>query len=195
VGLPHIEPQEPQRGGDAPQALLADSVARLGARGLTLRPNEELRLFATDLTEMFYSFAITAVRARSNCLPIVCTVSELSGTRAEAAYWRDTKDAAPDDLVLLSLFTEPIGDINAVDYAQEAHANVLVAAGAWQPHLRVESWNPLPRDGSMELLTVDDHLGIVKVRRQPTATRSSRQHPRVRGVSRGIILFLAQLPP
>lgn len=48
--------------------------------------------------------------------------------------------------VLMSLFTEPMVDGNAVDFAQEAHREVLQSAGAWASHHRVLGRVPLPAD-------------------------------------------------
>ncbi len=106
---------------------------------LTLLPDAELRIFATDLTDTFYSFAISAERARSNCLSLVCSSSDLQSAKASAIHQRSYAQAKPEDRVLPSLLTEPMGDVDAVDYMQEVRANVFVSGGAWLPEHRVES--------------------------------------------------------
>ncbi len=163
-----------RRGPNGEEAHLRRSSQNLAPgwvlTDLTLEPDEELRIFATDLSEMFYSFAITAERARSNCLPLVCRLWELDDSVAASVYRREHPQATPDDEVLVSLFTEPMGDVNAVDYAQEAHANVLASGGSWIAEHRVESLKPLPRGPILDLLTVDGHLGLVKVKRPTRST-------------------------
>ena len=58
-----------------------------------------------------------------------------------------------------------MGDLNAVDFTQEAHAGLLLRAGSWLPHCRVSGQAPLPRGPWLEMLTVDDHCGVAVVSR------------------------------
>ena len=52
------------------------------------------------------------------------------------------------------------GDLNAVDFAQDAHGAVLRAAGSYLPAHRVLGGRPLPRGSHLETLCIDDHVGI-----------------------------------
>ena len=71
-----------------------------------------------------------------------------------------------------ALNTLPMGDLNAVDYVQEAHGRLFEASGSWQEGERVCGANPLSAVSWMELLTVDDHVGVAKV---PGAPRRAAQ--------------------
>lgn len=65
--------------------------------------------------------------------------------------------------ILPASATEAMGDGNADDFAQEAHAQVLEAAGARVARDRVIGLEPLPRTRTSQLLTVDDHIGMAVV--------------------------------
>lgn len=58
---------------------------------------------------------------------------------------------------LPALATEAMGDVNAVDFAQQARGRVLEGAGAWVAQDHVVGLQPLPQTKRLELLTVDDH--------------------------------------
>ncbi len=66
---------------------------------LILHECEQLRVFSTDLTEMFYSFAVSVDRARFNCLPLVCRLGQLAGTRACQLYRRVQPHSSDADQV------------------------------------------------------------------------------------------------
>lgn len=83
--------------------------------------------------------------------------------RAERLFRLEHPAARRDWLVLPSLHTEAMGDISAVEFAQEAHAHVLYAAGVWRPGHRITGLDLLPRSRTLEMLTVDDHVGLAIV--------------------------------
>lgn len=136
---------------------------------VVLGQKDSLRLYSTDLCEMFYAFEVSLSRGSTNCIAAEVELQELEGTMAADDFRRRTGVSSGRARVLMSLFTEPMGDGNAVDFAQEAHGEVLRSAGAWASVHRVLGRSPLPVGQVMELLTVDDHCGIALVGR---ATRA-----------------------
>eukprot|EP00969_Alexandrium_andersonii_P306155 13533519-Alexandrium_andersonii.AAC.1 len=52
------------------------------------------------------------------------------------------------------------GDLNAVDFAQDAHCALLVARGSYSTPCRALGGRPLPRGDHLETLVIDDHVGI-----------------------------------
>eukprot|EP00969_Alexandrium_andersonii_P366894 15469521-Alexandrium_andersonii.AAC.1 len=71
--------------------------------------------------------------------------------------------ATPGALVRPALYTMPMGDLNAVDFAREAHGRLLAQAGSWLPQHRLLAAEPVPPGPWIEMLTVDDHVGIAFV--------------------------------
>ena len=130
---------------------------------LELGDQEDLLLYSTDLTEMFFAFQVSESRGLTNCVAAEVSFHEVSSTKAARVFRRAYPGHGPQSKVLLALFTEPMGDLNAVDYAQEAHSAVLESGGSWSPEVRVLGQSPLPRGPWLEMLTVDDHCGLAKV--------------------------------
>ena len=67
-----------------------------------------------------------------------------------------------------------MGDHNAVDYTQVAHCNVLRPAGCLHDADLLVYGDPLPRSGTYEGITVDDHVVFQKVPRREV-TREGRE--------------------
>eukprot|EP00969_Alexandrium_andersonii_P068819 3035175-Alexandrium_andersonii.AAC.1 len=72
-------------------------------------------------------------------------------------------EARPSTMVRPALYTLPMGDLDAVDFAQEAHGRLLAQAGSWLPQHRLLASEPIPRGPWIEMLTVDDHVGVAFV--------------------------------
>lgn len=121
--------------------------------GVVLSEQQTLRLCGTDLCEMFYAFEVSLERGRTNCIASEVDLHSLDGTHAAREFRHRMGDVSGRVRVLMSLFTEPMGDGNAVDYAQEAHGEVLRSAGAWGVEHRVLGRSPLPSGRVLELLT------------------------------------------
>ena len=68
--------------------------------------------------------------------------------------------------VFVCLGTLAMGDALAVEIAQQSHVNVLrELAHCMQPHECLLYRQPVPRGPFFELLTIDDHIGLEKVKR------------------------------
>ena len=61
--------------------------------------------------------------------------------------------------------TLPMGDVNATDYGQVGHLNVLRAGGAARLEQLVAYRQPAPRGSTWELVMVDDHVVVQVVPR------------------------------
>jgi hypothetical protein len=177
---------------------------------LELAQDSNVLLYSTDLTEMFFAFRVSEARGLTNCVAAEVPFREVADTKAARVFKRAYPGHGPRSKVLLALFTEPMGDLNAVDFAQEAHAAVLEAGGSWSPDVRVLGQTPLPRGPWLEMLTVDDHCGIAMVPRTGATSEGQSKaeasfaaadaiysqtpglnvHPSkgVRGASQGVIL-------
>lgn len=111
---------------------------------LLLHPGERLLIWSTDLQEMCYSFDVSDACGATTCVALPCALSAFEGTHAELLFRHTHPGARRDWRVLPALHTEAMGDINTVDFAQEAHANVLSAHGAWRCGHRIKGLDPLP---------------------------------------------------
>ena len=97
---------------------------------LELGDQEDLLLYSTDLTEMFFAFQVSESRGLTICVAAEVFLHEVSSTKAARVFRRAYPGHGPQSKVLLALFTEPMGDLSAADYAQEAHAAVLESGGS-----------------------------------------------------------------
>lgn len=136
---------------------------------VVLGQQQTLRLYSTDLCEMLYAFEVSLARGCTNCIVAEVELRVLEGTRAADEFRRRTGVTSGRARVLMSLFIEPMGEGNAIDFAQEAHGEVLRSARALAGDHRVLGRSPLPAGRVMELLTVDDHCGVALVDRSATA--------------------------
>jgi hypothetical protein len=73
----------------------------------------------------------------------------------------------PHDTYYLCLRVQGMGDLNAVDIAQEVHEHVLRRHGALLEHETLRYGTPVPAGTAWEGVYVDDHLGLLLY--QPTA--------------------------
>ena len=99
---------------------------------MRLGPEEELRVFATDLPQWYYRIAVTAERAASNCFTGAEDGDEYRDRAAVQALLaaEGKADDAEVGEVFFGLPTLAMGDHNATTYAQSGHVQLLRAAGA-----------------------------------------------------------------
>ena len=111
-----------------------------------------LRMSAEDLSEMYYTFKVSASRARRNAIRVRFQAHELSHFKAF-----DPQVHVGDCYVCLNALA--MGDNMAVEFAQQAHYNVLrTLANCMRPNELVAYRLPFPRGRTMEFLSIDDHL-------------------------------------
>ena len=118
-----------------------------------------LKIWAEDLEDMYPAVDGTFERAVSNALDCEFTFEELKGLSAVKKALKRFPDMASGK-ILAGCLGLPMGDKAAVNWATSSHCNVLQHAGSLQPDQRICNKKPFPRSGSVELLAIDDHLGI-----------------------------------
>ena len=135
-----------------------------------------LRLSCDDLSEMYYTFVVPPLRAKRNCLGIKFEPSELRGFNA-------FNPELHKGSCYLALNALAMGDCGAVEYAQQAHFNVLASlGGSMRPTEFVAYRRVFPRSDCMEFLSIDDHM---------TAQVCSRSQLRTRAALRDTEIFAA----
>ena len=124
---------------------------------LSLGPGEVFRFNADDLTDFYYTFRVSEARSRRNAFRMKFQSQELS-------HLTCYDDSMKDKEILVCLSTLAMGDSLAVEIAQQSHCNVLkVFCGAMDPSECLRYRSPIPRGDFVELLAIDDHVGIQRV--------------------------------
>lgn len=116
------------------------------------------RFSADDLTDFYYTFKVSDRRALRNCFRMKFQAAELS----QLSCFDPLKHSGKELMVCLS--TLAMGDSLAVEIAQQSHGNVLrVCAGSMDPSEVLRYRWPVPRGSFIELLAIDDHVGIQRL--------------------------------
>ena len=115
-----------------------------------------IRIWSDDVQDMYPAFDAAAARAVTNAIAVELPSRAFAGTRALSR--RPGLEQEPFLVPCISGMIS--GDLNAVDFAQDAHGAVLHGAGSYQPRHRVLGGRPLPRGPHLETLCIDDHVGI-----------------------------------
>ncbi len=124
---------------------------------LSLGPGEVFRFNADDLTDFYYTFRVSEARSRRNAFRMKFQSQEL-------CHLTCYDDSMKDKEILVCLSTLAMGDSLAVEIAQQSHCNVLkVFCGAMDPSECLRYRSPIPRGDFVELLAIDDHVGIQRV--------------------------------
>ena len=111
-----------------------------------------MRFCADDLSEMYYTFQVGDLRARRNCIGLPLTPADVCNFEA----FSSDLHSCP---VYASLGTLAMGDGHAVEFAQQAHFNVLSQLGdCVRPEEFVSYRRVFPRGPTFEFLSIDDHL-------------------------------------
>ena len=128
------------------------SLIRIGA-------DEDLLVSSDDLCEFYYTFKVSAQRARRNAIGMRFKGSEFSQFQCYQPQLHEQE-------VFVCLSTLAMGDALAVEIAQQSHVNVLrTLASCMQPHECLLYRQPIPRGPFYELLTIDDHIGLQRVKK------------------------------
>ena len=121
---------------------------------IRLAPDQELRISADDLAEMYYTIQVSEARAKRNCIGVSFHASELK----HLGCFDPVKHQGQCYVALNAL---AMGDSWAVEFAQQAHHNVLrFVAGCMLDHQRVAYRRAFPRSLFLEWLSIDDHIGV-----------------------------------
>lgn len=124
---------------------------------LSLGPGFAFRFNADDLTDFYYTFKVTPERAERNALRFVFPSHDLQHLRT----YRKEFDGCS---LLVCLRSLAMGDSLAVEVAQQSHHQVLHRlCGSMLRHESLRYRFPVPRSDFIELLAIDDHVGIQRV--------------------------------
>ncbi|CAK9004707.1 Uncharacterized protein SCF082_LOCUS8303 [Durusdinium trenchii] len=125
---------------------------------LDLQPTQVLRFSADDLSDFYYTFKVSHARCLRNAIRCKFKGWELAHLQGFP------EDGDRNGEYLIALSTLAMGDSLAVEVAQQAHTHVLRdLCGAMLVHETMRYRFPCPRTDFIELLAIDDHVGIQKV--------------------------------
>ena len=125
---------------------------------LSLKPEQMFRFNADDLSDYYYCFKVTPERASRNAFRMKFQSHELKHLHC---FSRDEHEGHE---LLVCLATLAMGDSLAVEVAQQAHTNVLkVWCGSMVSGECLRYRAPIPRTDFVELLAIDDHVGLQKL--------------------------------
>lgn len=124
---------------------------------LHLDDHEMFRFSADDLSDYYYTFVVSPARATRNAIRMVFDWSEV-------AHFRCFRPEFQGQSLLICLKTLAMGDSLAVEIGQQAHGNVLKQfCGGLLASETLRYRYPVPRSDFIELLAIDDHVGIQKL--------------------------------
>lgn len=124
---------------------------------LNLKPDEMIRYQADDLSDYYYTIVVTEARAARNAIRMPFSWDEIK-------HFRCCSDDLKGKRVLICLRTLAMGDNLAVEVAQQAHSNLLrKLCGSLLAHETIRYRYPIPRSSFVEMLSIDDHVGLQKL--------------------------------
>ena len=124
---------------------------------LRIADHEDLLVSSDDLSEFYYTFKVSLARATRNSIGLTFRGRDFVGMKCYEPSLHDCE-------VLISLATLAMGDSLAVEIAQQSHFNLLrVEAGCLRESETLQYRKPVPRGPFVEMLTIDDHVGLQKV--------------------------------
>eukprot|EP00438_Fugacium_kawagutii_P027310 Skav202710 [mRNA] locus=scaffold654:644734:649143:+ [translate_table: standard] len=127
---------------------------------LHLNPDEMFRISADDLSDFYYTFKVSHARALRNTFRIRLHSHEVQDFHC---YHKEFEGKT----LMLSLCTLAMGDNLAVEVAQTAHGSILRSlVGSMRSEEVLRYRHPTPRSSFVELLAIDDHVGIQKLKKR-----------------------------
>ena len=115
------------------------------------------RFSADDLSDYYYTFVVSSERSKRNAIRMEFSLDEIS-------HFKCFSESLGQGPFAICLKTLAMGDNLAVEIAQSAHTNVLrQLAGSMLEHETLRYRYPCPRTDFVELLAIDDHIGIQKL--------------------------------
>ena len=140
---------------------------------LHLRPHEVFRYQADDLSDYYYTYQISSLRAKKNSVRCLFDPSELEHLAASKRVHMCGKQ-------MISLNTMAMGDSLSVEVGQAAHYGVLrELAGALAPSQTLLYRHLVPRSATIEMLAIDDHIALQKVDRADLAREPELRDSRI----------------
>ena len=129
---------------------------------VVMGPRSVRRIFAEDLADCFPSFKASRARGVTNALAWTAPASAFAGTLAlrELELNCLRRGIPVPTRVRPCYLGLPMGDLNAADFAAEAHTRVLREGGSYPAGRALVNGAPIPRTNAVEALVIDDHIGI-----------------------------------
>ena len=125
---------------------------------LHLAPDEVFRFQADDLSDFYYTFRVPRKRALRNTFRLILDWQEVRHLKCFEPRFKNRS-------VAVALKTLAMGDSLAVEIAQQAHSNVLKQLCGSMIHQETLKYrSPVPRSDFIELLAIDDHVGIQRLK-------------------------------
>lgn len=125
---------------------------------LHLGENENFRFSADDLSDYYYTFKVSPSRASRSAFRCIFKPDEL---RHLSCFLPEHEHS---EGLLLCLSTLAMGDNLAVEIAQQSHLNVLkLLCHSMKDAETLRYRHPVPRGSFIELLAIDDHVGIQRI--------------------------------
>ena len=124
---------------------------------LQLQPDECIVASGEDLKDYYYYFKISPQRTRRNAI-------SMSFTRAEAQQFKafSEVECSTADIFVPALNTMAMGDVNAVEFGQQAHAVLALSTGLHLSDL-LTLRGTAPRQAWAVGLVIDDFVIVEKV--------------------------------
>ena len=140
---------------------------------LHLEDHEAWRFSADDLTDFYYTFQVSNIRAKRNAFRMIFDADELR-------HFKSWDPSLSGLKVLVCLKTLAMGDSLAVEIAQQSHTNVLKKlCGAMLDSETLKYRHPVPRGDFVELLAIDDHIGLQKISKNMVSSTPSLRDTRI----------------
>ena len=125
---------------------------------LHLGEHEAFRFSADDLSDFYYTFKVSEARSSRNAFRCIFKPDELRHLTCFLPQHENCKG------LLLCLSTLAMGDNLAVEIAQQSHLNVLkFLCHSMKGSETLRYRHPVPRGSFIELLAIDDHVGIQRI--------------------------------
>ena len=121
--------------------------------GLELQEDESLIMSGRDIRDYFYQFAVTPQRCRRNYLAGLLLPADL-----EFIFQRSFTDAG-----YVGLSTLAMGDLNACEFAQGSHLQLILACGGAARDELLVMHEPSPRGGLCVGVVIDDLVCLEKI--------------------------------
>jgi hypothetical protein len=139
--------------------------------GLSLPSTQVLSMFLNDVKDFYYQWKAGPARASKNAFALELTSAEAAklDTFPSQSEWVQLKALCPSLPTSISSYsgrwlpafrTLPMGDVNAVEFAQAAHLGLATIAQAVTCENIISLHHPLPRARVLSGIIIDDHLTL-----------------------------------
>ena len=122
----------------------------------------QVKVWTDDLVDCYPSFRASVDRGRTNSFSFTASLDAFAGTRAHRQFvTRCTREKISLPRRVRPCHQGlPMGDLNAADWAAEAHSRLLRQHGSLQRRHCFQNGSPAPKGGHVEALVLDDHVGV-----------------------------------